>query len=308
MDDLDGAVDRILHAAALVDLPAPANPATDADIDALRAAVAPLLVPDELVRLYLRFQEGPPSLIDGYDLLSTENVIEQRQFQLENPDWPRALLPICYESHQFRLLELHDPDGTGGGAVWDAAYADDDLREVAPSLTALLGAAAVGWESGVASPYEYGGYRSVTWDFEAWLAIKARLLPAVRTVGAWPTRWLPRWLAIEGLDPHDAVPRGATATVASLRDDAAPTWTGERTLAGAVTSLMGSGEASSIVLDDGTGELLVYVPRSADPFRLLRVRSPLELDVVSAGDRAYAAPFAGPFEAVATAVRRDETD
>ena len=78
MTDIDAAIDRLLLAAAALDLPAPLNPAGETELDALRAAVAPLRLPDDLVRLWRRLQGGPPGMIDRLDLMPVSQAIEFR--------------------------------------------------------------------------------------------------------------------------------------------------------------------------------------------------------------------------------------
>jgi hypothetical protein len=286
-----------------MDIPAPLNPAGDADIEAVRAAVAPLRIPDDLERLWRRLQDGPDGMIDRLDLLPMSSVLEFRAMH----DWPNALLTVAYESHQFRLVELDDADGTGGGMVWEAEFSVDDIREVAPSLPALIDAVATAWEVGIAHPYEVGGFRALQWDFDAWERRKADLWPTRHMVPAQITRWLPRWLAIQGMDPADARPRGATMTIAALRELGAA-WTDSVTLSGAIRGLAGTMEGSAGPLDDGTGRLIVFVPPSADPFRLLQNGTTIELDVRPFDDGVVVGPTfdRSAFEAVATAVRRDD--
>ena len=114
MTDVDSAIDRLLLAAAALDLPAPLNPVGEAQLDALRAAVAPLRLPHELVRLWRRLQGGPPGMIDRLDLMPVSQAIDFRAIT----DGPRALLTIAFESQWSRFVELDDPNGVGGGVVW----------------------------------------------------------------------------------------------------------------------------------------------------------------------------------------------
>ena len=106
MTDIDAAIDRLLLAAAALDLPAPLNPAGEAELDALRAAVAPLRLPDDLVRLWRRLQGGPPMMIDRLDLMPVSQAIEFRAIH----DWPKALLTMAYESQWSRFVELDDAE------------------------------------------------------------------------------------------------------------------------------------------------------------------------------------------------------
>ena len=73
-------------------------------------------------------------------------------------------------------------------------------------------------------------------------------------------------------------PRGATTTIAALRD-LGDAWTATVTISGTIRGLTGSAEGSGGPLDDGTGRLFVFVPPDADTFRLLQNGTPLELDV-----------------------------
>ena len=303
MTDIDSAIDRLLRAAAAMDIPAPLNPARDAEIEAVRAAVAPLRVPDDLERLWRRLQQGPPRIIDRADLMPVSSALKFRG----DHDWPNVLLTIAYESHWFHLVELHDPDGTRGGRVWEAAYGDDDIKEVAPSLPGLIDAVAAAWEAGLARPYEVGGFQTVQWDDDAWERRKADLWPDRRSVPAQIIRWTPRWLRIQGLDLTDARSRGATTTIAALRE-LGDAWTNPATISGSIRGLTGSIEGSGGPLEDGTGRLIVFVPPGADPFGLLQNGTQIEVDIRPFDDGVVVGPAfdRSGFEAVATAVRRDD--
>ena len=302
MVDIDSAIDRLLRAAATLDLPAPLSPARDADLHALRAAVLPLRLPADLERLWRRLQAGPPGMIDRLDLMPVSQAIEFRAIT----DAPRALLTVAFESQWSRFVELDDPNGAGGGAVWEGDVGDFDLREVAPSLADLVHAVAAAMEQGIARPNVIGGFRILQWDEAAWERMKAERWPARRVVSALTSRWPPRWLELEGLDPRDALPRGATTTIAALRE-LGTAWTDTATISGSIRGLAGSAEGSGGPLDDGTGRLLVFVPPGADPFRLLQNGTPLELDVrpFDAGVDIGPVFDRSAFEAVATAVRRE---
>jgi hypothetical protein len=303
MTDIDVAIDRLLRAAAAMDIPGPLNPAGEAEVQAVRAAVAPLRVPDDLERLWRRLQEGPPQMIDRLDLMPVAQILAFRGMH----DWPNALLTMAYASHWFHFVELHDPDGTGGGAVWEGAYGDDDIKEVAPSLADLIDAVATAWEDGLAPPYEIGGFRLPNWDDEAWERRKAELWPDRRSVAARIVRWPPRWLEIQGLDLADARARGATTTIAALRE-LGDAWTDTATVSGSIRGLSGSVQGSGGPLDDGTGRLFVFVPPSADRFQLLQNGRLVEMDLRPFGDGVEVGSGFLPsgFEAVATAVRRDD--
>ena len=301
--DIDAAIDRLLEIAAALDLHAPLNPAAEAELDALRAGAAPLRLPDDLVRLWRRLQGGPPGMIDRLDLMPVSQAVEFRAIT----DGPRALLTVAFESQWSRFVELDDPNGAGGSAVWEGDVGDFDLREVAPSLADLVDAVATAMELGIARPYEVGGFRILQWDDAAWDRLKAERWPERRVVSAVTARWPPRWLELQGLDPGDARPRGATTTIAELRE-LGNGWTDTATISGTIRGLSGSAEGSGGPLDDGTGRLSVFVPPGADPFRLLQNGTPLELDVrpFDEGVDVGSSFDRSAFEAVATAVRRED--
>ena len=302
--DIDEAIGRLLEVASELDLPAPLNPAGEAELDALRAAVAPLRLPDDLVRLWRRLQGGPPGMIDRLDLMPVSQAIEFRAIH----DGPNALLTIAFESQWSRFVELDDPNGAGGGAVWEGDVGDFDLREVAPSLADLIDAVATAMELGIARPYEVGGFRILQWDDAAWDRLKAERWPERGVVSALTTRLAASagsssrgWIRAT---PVPAAPRRRSRRSASCGNG----WTDTATISGTIRGLTGSAEGSGGPLDDGTGRLFVFVPPGADPFRLLQNGTPLELDVRPFDDGVdVGSSFdRSAFEAVATAVRRED--
>ena len=301
--DIDAAIDRLLAVAARLDLPAAKNLADEPAIDALRAAVAPLRLPDDLVRLWRRDQGGPPGMIDRLDLMPVSQAIEFRGIH----DGPMALLTIAYESQWSRFLELDDADGLGGGSVWEGDVGDFDWREVAPSLADLVDSVATAMELGIARPRDIGGFRILDWDEDAWGRLKAERWPDRRRVSVRPTGWLPRWLEVQGLDPRDAVPRGATTTIAQVLE-LGDAWTDAATISGRITSLAGTPEAFAGALEDETGRLLVFVPRTADGFGLFQNGATVELEVRPFDGRVDVGAVFDPsgFDAVATAVRSEK--
>lgn len=250
------------------------DPADEAQLDELRRLVAPLRLPNEIEWLWRQFQQhGVPGLIDTNSLASVDLAIGAAPFTSQS----RALLTIgsgratCY-------LELHDADGAGGGAVWSVEEFARDMHEVAPSLAALVDATAIAWERGIARLSNEHPFPWAAWDEERWERLKADVLPSGRVAGARPAGWLPRWLAAEGLVRADVAPRGATTTIGALHG-LGSAWTETQTIRGVVSSMVSSLTASGPIVDDGTGDLAVYVPHAADPFRLLVWRQESELDV-----------------------------
>jgi hypothetical protein len=299
LTDIDAAIDRLLRAVAQAGAPAPSEPASDADLEAVRAMVAPLRVPDDLQQLWRRFQEGPRGLVDTRDLLPVELAITYAPYMNQS----RALLVIATGGDQHRFIELHGPDSDDGGAIWASGTFEPDMRELAPSLAALIDAIAVAWERGIVRPTDEIRVPMVEWDEEAWERLKAELLPAGRVVGAGPSGWLPRWLAAEGLEPDDVRPQGPTASIGELLAQGGPR--DPATIRGRITSVVVTTEASGVSVDDGTGEVLVYIPRDADPFGITRIGDTFEFVVRHfPADLEVEPPFdSAAFHALATAVR-----
>jgi hypothetical protein len=298
--DIDAAIDRLLRATELAGAPPPSEPTTEADLEAVRAMVAPLRVPYDLARLWRRFQEGPRGIIDTLDFLPIELAIDYAPYTNQS----RALLMVASGGDQHRFVELHGPEDDDGGAVWASGTFEHEMREVAPSLADLVEVTAIAWERGVVRPTDEIRVPMVEWDEAAWDRLKTELLPAGHVVGATPSGWLPRWLVAEGLEPGDVTPKEPIASISSLLAPGG-TQTEPATIRGRITSMVVTADASGVSVDDGTGELLVYVPRGADRFGLTRIGETLEFDIRQAPDDLEVAP---PFDsrklqAVATAVR-----
>jgi hypothetical protein len=295
-----GALERLLAAySAAGGTTEEFDPASEAELDALRDLVAPLRLPSEIEYVWRRFQEqGVPGIVD----MNSLGTVEQATGAAPYTSLSRVLLTIgsgratCY-------LELDDANGHGGGAVWTLEEFAPEMREVAPSLAALLNATAIAWERGVVRLSEEHPFPWAAWNDDAWEQLKSEVIPAGRFAGSRPEGWLPRWLAAEGLTPSDVVPRGPTTKIADLLARG-ERWTGPETVRGAVTSIVSSTSVAGVI-DDGSGSVVVYVPHDADPFRLLTLGKEAELDV-----RRFPAhmdvdpPFAADgFDALAVAVR-----
>ena len=189
MTDIDAAIDRLLLAAAALDLPAPLNPAGEAELDALRAAVAPLRLPDDLVRLWRRLQGGPPGMIDRLDLMPVSQAIEFRGIH----DGPRALLTIAFESQWSRFWSSTSRRGRRRRRLGGRCRRFR-LREVAPSLADLVDSVATAMELGIARPHEVGGFRILDWDERRLGPPESRALAGPPT-GQRPDDWLATALA-----------------------------------------------------------------------------------------------------------------
>jgi hypothetical protein len=288
-----------MRATALAGFPSPSDPASEADLARVREMVAPLRVPDDLERLWRRFQDGPRDIIDTRDLMPIEFVINNALYTNQS----RALLMIASGGDQHRYVELHRPEADDGGAVWAGGTFEPELRELAPSLSDLIDVVAVAWERGIVRPTDETEIPMVERDEDAWERLKGELLPAGRVVGATPSGWLPRWLAVEGLEAVDVMPRGPNASIAELLKQGRHF--DSATIRGVFRSGVVTTEAAGLSIDDGTGELLVYVPRDADRFGITRIGETFEFDVRQVPpDLEVVPPFdAAAFHALVTVVR-----
>lgn len=300
MDPIEAALERVVAAyVAAGGTTDDFDPADESELRKLRRRVAPLRLPSEIERVWRTFQgQGVPGIVDQSWLGDVDLALGSMPYTTQS----RALLVIgsgratCY-------VELADPDGSNGGAVWTLEEFAPEIREVAPSLAALLDATAAAWEEGVVRLSPDHPFPMAEWDDAAWDRLKARLLPIGRIAGSRPAGWLPRWLAAEGLTPQNVAPRGPTATVAELLA-AGDGWTGTQTIRGPVRSIV-SAESTGAEIDDGTGALLVYVPHDVDRFRLLNLGRDAELDVRRFPRRMKVDPpyDPGKFDALAVSVR-----
>ena len=301
MVDIETAVERLLTAYVAAGGTSNFDPADEEDLAGLRTFISPLHLPDQIEYVWRRYQEeGPPGALDMMSLGTVEMAIGAAPYT----DQSRALLTIGSGGGRLCYLELNDADGLGGGAVWTLEEFAPQMHEVAPSLAALLDATATAWELGIVRLSKEHPFPWAAWDEPAWHRLKAEVLPAGRVASSRPAGWLPRWLAAEGLTADAVRPRGPTTTIGALlgRGEA---WTGIATIRGRVRSLGSTITAVSAMLDDGTGEIAVYVPAIADPSRLLSLDRELEVDVrrFPAGTEVEPPFETGDFAALAVRVR-----
>ena len=304
MTDIDSAIDRLLLAAAALDLPAPLNPAGEAELDALRAAVAPLRLPDDLVRLWRRLQGGPPGMIDRLDLMPVSQAIEFRAH-------PRRAERAAHDgaTNPSGLASWSSTIPTGPAA---APYGR------ATSAISICGRSRLRWPTwstpsrrrwswGSPDPTRLAGSASSNGTTRPGIELKAERWPERRR-GQRPDGPLAAALARapgagSGATPFRAAPPPPSPPSASSATRGPP----RRRSAGRSGGCPGPPKGSGGPLDDGTGRLFVFVPPGADPFRLLQNGTPLELDVrpFDVDDDVGSTFDRSAFEAVATAVRRE---
>jgi len=179
------------------------GPVSDDDLEALRGAVAPFVLPAELV-LLLRTHDGQPEhqgtrlpwwpSMDMGPLLPAR-VMAEGQLQLrehvEPWQWSRAWLSISREGWWQSVLDLSSPQG---GVVVDASWPDLP-RVVAPSLVHVLDGVSTLAEAGLLDEHEQDVALGPARDSllaELWADAWAHSPYPPRTEidpGTWPAAW-----------------------------------------------------------------------------------------------------------------------
>jgi hypothetical protein len=268
---IEDALDDFLAAIAEQGKPAPEEPISADDLVTVEEAVKPLLLPPSIVATWLRFQTGDSTVLTWMPMLPA-----LRGLELWRQDFPASILfPLAYESQEFLLVEL-TTSTTPGGALFRWGYDASPAQPVFPDLETAFACAAEGWRRRVLSTWE-----SPTQD--AWTRLRAtysqaadypeHLAPFEEIDLARPLSWPRVWQEASGIDPAAAEPRGKTTTIRALRD-------GRGTIIGRIAGLSGTAAGSRAVVDDGTGELVVWCPAAADPFGAIVSGQHVELDVV----------------------------
>ena len=188
---VDRSLDRLLRARAEEGC-APIPPAGDVEevLTEIAGEIAPLGLPAEIARFWRRVQ---PHFITDAPFIEPAYALDLwRRHRDDFPGMtPNILFPVCYASHWFLLVELHDEHGLGGALfTWDYGGGawfrllfhslPDFLDELADrtehrvrSRRALAGGAA---QSAAQAPYDgphsphprYGDQRSFSYDVRLW--------------------------------------------------------------------------------------------------------------------------------------------
>ena len=279
---IEEALDDFFAAIAEQGKPLPEEPISAEDLVTVAKAVAPLLLPSSLIATWQRFQSGDSTVLTWMPMLPA-----LRGLELWRQDFPASVLfPLAYESQEFLLVEL-TTSTTPGGALFRWGYDASPAQPVFPDLETAFACAAEGWRRGVLSTWE-----SPTQD--AWTRLRAtysqaadypeHLAPFEEIDLARPLSWPRVWQEASGIDPAAAEPRGSTTTIRALRDGQA----GSGTIAGRIAGLSGTAAGSRAVVDDGTGELVVWCPAAINPFGAVVSGQHVELDVVvTSGDEKH---------------------
>jgi hypothetical protein len=257
---IEDVLDDFFAAIAEQGKPAPEEPISAEDLATVAEAVAPLLLPTSLVATWRRFQSGDSTVLTWMPMLPALLGLE-----LWRQDFPAAVLfPLAYESHEFLLVELATST-TPGGALFRWAYDASPAQPVFPDLETAFTCAAEGWRRGVLSSWEspaQDDWTRLSATYSQAADYPEHLAPFEAIDLARPLSWPPVWQEASGIDPAAAEPRGSTTTIRALRDRQA----GSGTIVGRIAGLSGTAAGSRAVVDDGTGELVVWCPAVTNPF------------------------------------------
>jgi hypothetical protein len=185
---------------------------------------------------------------------------------------PRLLLPVCYASHVYVLVELDGPE-TAGGALF--GWASDGSGPFA--LLAADAASYIAAASALPDADDDDGFRAL-------LAQRLRERPhpvhgSERDVDGRPEGWPHHWLASVGPVAFDRTPLGVTTTCTNLQHGRA----GSGRVHGRVRRIVGGPDGAVATLDDGTGLLDVWCSSAVSMYGPVKGRS-FELDVVADED------------------------
>lgn len=277
---IEGVLDDFLGRVAETGSPAPEEPISASDLATVAEAVAPLLLPRSVVAMWRRFQTGESTVLTWMPLQPAVRGLEMWR---EDFAGLRVLFPLAYESHDFLLVELASR-ATPGGTLFRWAYDGGPAQPVFADLETAFSCAAEGWRRGLLGSWEdpmLDEWVELSKTYSQATDYPEHLAPFEAIDLARPLSWPPLWQEASGVDPAEAEPQGSTTTVEALRAGRARSGT----IVGRIAGLSGTGAGSRAVVDDGTGELVVWCPAPADPFKAVVVGEHIELDVLfTSGD------------------------
>jgi hypothetical protein len=278
---IEEVLDDFFAAVAEAGGPVPEEPISAEDLATVAEAVAPLGLPPGLVATWRRFQTGESTVLTWMPMQRAVHGLEMwREESAPMPTGRGVLFPLAYESHEFLLVELAT-SATPGGALFRWAYDGGPAHPVFADLETALACAAEGWRRGLLGSWEavaQEGWRRLSETYSPATGYPEHLAPFEAIDLARPLSWPSVWQEASGVDPAAAEPRGSATSVRALRDGQARSGT----IVGRIAGLSGTGAGSRVVVDDGTGELVVWCPAASDPFTAVVNGQHVELDVLLA--------------------------
>lgn len=252
--------------------------ATDEELQPLRDAVAPYLLPAQVEQLYRWRAGGDSGVFGGWRMRSIPDLLRWYAFT-EELDEPRVWLPV-FENQMLNAITLDFPgEPASDPSVWYGSTHDEPIQRMFDSIETLVEVVCDAADDGV---LEELGIGSLVLDEvesvsdRAWTDYRLRRCPTAwrypdppdgTELSRFPEhRWPRPWLLSIGVTDESQQPRGATHSIAELLGAAA-----SGPVTGTIRGLVQSGAGWDMVLRDGTGEIAVHL----DP---RRVPLPPELD------------------------------
>jgi hypothetical protein len=275
MSDLGAVLARYLEAVRAAGAPEGEPIASAADVERVVDGVAPYIIPPDLRRAWLRLSYRD-WLIDNGELQSPTLSLEMWDRSVQDFGHPRLLFPVSYASHTYLYVELGVVGGPPGGALLLAPIAEPLVRH-APSLGWALEFITGRVEAGAARWNEW--WTSSVSEEEVQSAAASQPWPPYLLATIDPSQsltWPAHWQRAQGINPADATLRGANIEIAAMLA-LGPGATCR--IQGRIVALAGAAAGARIGVADESGEAVVWVPQSADPFGAVRIREQVELDV-----------------------------
>jgi hypothetical protein len=238
---------------------------TEGRIAEIESLVAPLRIPDEVLRFW-RFRSGGPitDVLCGVEIQGPAECAANYLMLNDEPfHHPRALFPLGYGYQQWLCVEL----GTGnsnGGALWLVQNDDSGMWEIYPSLS-------LAFEFATAEMERLGRRPEFGEILELHLGGPTYAIDGLDQFE--PLAWPEHWRRLRGLGPSELLLIGVTATVAAVMDGTAS----EPWILVGIAKIIGGGGAGIVaVLRDSTGEIEFVATGKADPACVLG-KEPVEV-------------------------------
>lgn len=210
---------------------------SDAELDRLREAVSPYLVPRQVMTLYRWRDGGDSGLFGGWHMLPLDRLLDFYVMYYDDLGAPRTWLPV-FDDQIINVVTLDVPgQPRSDPSVWYGHTHDGTVDRLFDSIAALMDTVcdaaaddALLERNGRLGLPRDGGIESV--DGRTWTNYRLRRSPGAARhpdpppgthLSREPAQdWPPAWLAAIGVTQESLRPRGATHTVSGLLRAAVP--------------------------------------------------------------------------------------